>query len=421
MSVELFKKYYVNDVALSEEKQDILRKILTMLEYFPSTGETLRQKYAAAAAEMGLNALSGYILQQYRYEAFLAAAQKERLERFKHNPQLFLTDERYLAVEKKFQISNNNYLAEKQKITQKYEREQAQLRARESGELVTLERQYKDKLKEIEVEKKEILHQIKLENDPDYAAAYYAEQKRKQEEKERLEKERLFLYLFGLRGIADTDRGKLLPILRKLDIGERLSEQDVAWLTTKGKHYFAKDGKIYRMYHRIEAQYQQQLFEKNKGIWHAVNASSHLRKAGAAKEAEHFLSPISPRKIADKKIKSAFLTTFGGVKRDLGDFAAGVEMAKEAHTSLPKDYCPCTLLGALYFELKKYATGTEWFTMAERLGAPQDKADAEIKAIYAKANKAGKEQLKAYLLALDAKRYAWLNKPERKRGQSRDA
>ena len=170
------------------------------------------------------------------------------------------------------------------------------------------------------------------------------------------------------------------------------------------------------MYHRIEAQYQQQLFEKNKGIWHAVNASSHLRKADAAKEAEHFLSQISPRKIADKKKKSAFLTTFGGVKRDLGDFAAGVEMAKEAHTSLPKDYRPCTLLGALYFELKEYPTGTEWFTMAEKLGAPQQNADAEIKAVYAKADRAGKEKLRAYLLSLDTKRYAWLNKPERKRG-----
>lgn len=416
MSVELFKKYYVHDMALSEEKQAVIQKILTMLEHFPSTGETLRQKYAASAVEMGLNALSGYILQQYGYEEFSVAAKEEQVERFKRNPQHFLNDERYLAVEKELQISKDNYLAEKQKIIQKHEREVAQLRARQSGELIALERQHKGKLEKIEAEKKGILHQIKLENDPDYATAYYAEQKRKQEEKERLEKERLFLYSFGLRGIADTDRGKLLPILRKLDIGERLSEQDVAWLTTKGKHYFAKDGKIYRMYHRIEAQYQQQLFEKNKGIWHAVNASSHLRKADAAKEAEHFLSQISPRKIADKKKKSAFLTTFGGVKRDLGDFAAGVEMAKEAHTSLPKDYRPCTLLGALYFELKEYPTGTEWFTMAEKLGAPQQNADAEIKAVYAKADRAGKEKLRAYLLSLDTKRYAWLNKPERKRG-----
>lgn len=414
MSVELFTKYHVNDVALSENKQDILRKILTMLEYFPSTGGALRQKYAAAATEMGLHVLSGYILQQDGYENFLVAAKEEQLERMKRNPHL--TDKRYLAVEKKSQISNDNYLAKRQKITQKHEHELEQLRTRQSWELVALERQHEEELKKIKAEKKEILHQIKLENDPDYAAVYYAEQKRKQEEKERLEKESVFLRSFGLDGIANTDRNKLFPILRKLDIGERLSEEDVAWLETTGKRYFAKDSKIYRMYHRIEAQHHQQLFEKSKDIWHTVNASSHLRKADAAKEAEHFLSQISPRKISDKKLKSAFLTTFGGVKRDLGAFAEGVEMAKEAHASSPKDYRPCTLLGALYFELKEYPTGTEWFTMAEKLGAPQQNADAEIKAVYAKADRAGKEKLRAYLLSLDTKRYAWLNKPERKRG-----
>ena len=415
MSVELFKKYYVKGMLLSEEKQIILRKILTMLEHYPSTGETLRQEYAGHAAGMGLNALSGYILQQYGYEEFLVAAKEEQLERFKRNPQLVMADERYLAVEKKSQNSQDDYIAERQKIIQKHERELTQLRTRQSGELIALERQYKGKLKEIEVEKKEILHKIKLEDDPNYATAYYAEQKRKQEEKERLEKERLFLHSFGLNWIADTDRNKLFPILRKLDIGERLNVQDVVWLKTAGKHHFAKGGKIYQMYHRIEAQYHHQLFEKSKDLWSAVNASSHFRKANAAKEAEHLLSQILPREISNKKLKSAFLTTFGGVKRDLGAFAEGIEMAKKAHTLLPEDYRPCTLLGALYFELKKYEVGTEWFAMAERLGASQHNTDKEIKVIYAKADKAEKEKLKAYLLALDEKRYAWLNKPEKRK------
>ena len=76
------------------------------------------------------------------------------------------------------------------------------MRTRQSGELIALERQYKGKLKEIEVEKKEILHKIKLEDDPNYAAAYYAEQKRKQEEKERLEKERLFLHSLDRKSVC---------------------------------------------------------------------------------------------------------------------------------------------------------------------------------------------------------------------------
>ena len=117
--------------------------------------------------------------------------------------------------------------------------------------------------------------------------------------------------------------------------------------------------------------------------------------------------------IPNKKLKSAFLTTFGGVKRDLGHFQAGIEMAEKAHVLLPKEFRPCTLLGALYFEIREYTTGSEWFEKAEELGAPKHNTDAEIKAIYHKADKEKKKELKNYLLSLDTKRYAWLNKSEK--------
>lgn len=132
-----------------------------------------------------------------------------------------------------------------------------------------------------------------------------------------------------------------------------------------------------------------------------------------SREAEQLLSSIQQKVIPNKKLKSAFLTTFGGVKRDLGHFQAGIEMAEMAHVLLPKEFRPCTLLGALYFEIREYTTGSEWFEKAEELGAPKHNTDAEIKAIYHKADKEKKKELKNYLLSLDTKRYAWLNKSEK--------
>ena len=252
-----------------------------------------------------------------------------------------------------------------------------------------------------------------METDPVYAAAYHAEQKRKQEEQERLAMEHKYLHSFNIYSVKVKDRPILFPILGKLSIGDRLSDNEKVWLETEGKDYFVKGNKVYLAHHCIEAEYEQRLFDADKSVWHAVNASSHFRKADMPREAERLLSGVQQEKIPNKKLKSAFFTTFGGVKRDLGHFQQGIEMAEKAHVLLPKEFRPCTLLGALYFEIREYTTGSEWFEKAEELGAPKHNTDAEIKAIYHKADKEKKKELKNYLLSLDTKRYAWLNKSEK--------
>lgn len=422
MSIDLFRKYCVNDIISSGNNQNLqLRKILTMLEHYPNTGDNLRKQYADYAQNIGLEALSKYVLKQYGYEDFFQDAQQEQVKRLKNRPQHNVSEHSYTSANTQYQIiEQKKFTAEKQydenrqRIETRHKKEIEQLQEKHAAELLQLKSQYQANLRKIQKEIEAVHHQIKMETDPVYAAAYHAEQKRKQEERERLAMEQKYLHSFDIYyPVPEKDRPLLFPVLGKLSIGERLSDNEKIWLETEGKGYFNKGNKVYLTYHCIEAEHEQRLFDEDKNVWHAVNASSHFRKANMSREAEQLLSSIQQKVIPNKKLKSAFLTTFGGVKRDLGHFQAGIEMAEMAHVLLPKEFRPCTLLGALYFEIREYTTGSEWFEKAEELGAPKHNTDAEIKAIYHKADKEKKKELKNYLLSLDIKRYAWLNKSEK--------
>ncbi len=424
-----FEKYCVDDFMTTARssneainKAKAINNAILILEQYTNTSQHYRQKVADAIRNLGVLALSKYLLHPHDYESFFSAAKQEQKERLKNRSLNEIEQHPYTPLDKQFQATKQKYEACEKKFTyanqamvERHNREIENLKSRHAQEIQNLQKEKRNALNKVQKEIKEIEHQIKLQNNPEYAAAYYAEQKRKQEEQERIEAELRFLQSFDIRIVKNEDRKQLFPILRKLSLNERLSEEDVAWLETTGKEdYFSKNSKIYQAYHRIEAEYFIGLFNKQKNVWHAVNASSHLRKVQAAQRAETLLENISQNKITDKKLKSAFLTTFGGVKRDLDKFKEGITMAESAHKLSSKDYRPCTLLGALHFEIREYETGSEWFDKAENLGASRHNTDAEIKALYHKANKEGKAKLKAYLLKLNPKRYAWLEKSKTK-------
>lgn len=426
MNINFFRKYCVDDIVSSKNNQDaifqlaVLRQILTMLEHYPNTGENLRKKYADSALHMGLKALSQYVLAQYKYEEFFQAAKQEQIERLKNCPKNIIMNDTCASLDMRLQSANQKkfkaeeqYAVNKERIKKEHQKQIQQLQQKQIVELEQLSKEHQESLQKIQNEINEIIHLIKLENDPEYAAAYHAKQKRQQEERERLVMEQKYLRSFDINSIMNKDRNILFPILRKLSIDERLSDDEKIWLETEGKNYFTKGNKVYITYHRIEAEYECKLFNTDKNVWHAVNASSHFRKANMPQEAAQLLAHIQHNKISSTKLKSAFFTTFGGVNRDLGYFHDGIEMAQKAHKLSPKNYKPCTLLGALYFEIREYETGTKWFEKAEQLGAQKHNTDAEIKAIYHKANKEKKKELRIYLLSLDAKRYAWLNQSEK--------
>jgi hypothetical protein len=85
--------------------------------------------------------------------------------------------------------------------------------------------------------------------------------------------------------------GRLMDILKRVDAGQRLSEEDFVWLSSEGEDYFTE--KLRAAYHRLEADFFAGEFKKTHDPWAAVNASSHYRKCDCASEANSLLGTIN--------------------------------------------------------------------------------------------------------------------------------
>lgn len=402
-------KYFIDDLPNSITSKIEFEKAISILEYHPKTSLDYRKSFSISLKNQGFIALADYLMQEIDYFEFSTRAKKERENR---PINIFVLEDQLNSLKSKQTNERQNHLSKIERAKQRHIKQINDLKNKQNLELTKLEQKNKSNLQSIQEEIDELQHKIKLETDKEYAEKYYAEQKRIQEEKEKEELEQKFLNSFSLSFLDNSHREILFLILKKLGNKERLSEENLIWLTSKGKGYFGKESEIYKTYHKIEAEYYENLFNQNQDIWNAVNACSHFRKAKLAQKAESLFGNILNKKFQNKRLKSAFFTTFGGVMRDLSKFQEGINLAEQAHNLSPNDYRPCTLLGALHFEICEYEQGHEWFDMAEELGAPEKNADAEIKAIYHKADETGKEKLKTYLLSQDPIRYAWLDKDD---------
>jgi hypothetical protein len=209
--------------------------------------------------------------------------------------------------------------------------------------------------------------------------------------------------------IENPDFPKLMDILRRVHNSERLSENDFAWLeTTKRARYFTTTLK--KGYHRNEAIFYAGEFKKKKDYWLAVNASSHYRKCDKAKTADSLLSTIDVARLKNVKLKSALFTTHGGVKRDLGKWDEALNFGKQAHLLTPKNFRPCTLLGAVNMEIGHHNLGQSWYKKAVELGYSQKAVDDELRSIFRSAETPKQDELRKYLLKLDPVRYSWARK-----------
>jgi hypothetical protein len=74
---------------------------------------------------------------------------------------------------------------------------------------------------------------------------------------------------------------------------------------------------------------------------------------------------------------------------------------------------PCTLLGALYYEMGDFSLGDEWFAKAVERGARPRALDEELRSIYLRSSGVRREGMKRHLLAVDPIRYGWVNAPKR--------
>jgi hypothetical protein len=201
---------------------------------------------------------------------------------------------------------------------------------------------------------------------------------------------------------------RLMEILKRVDAGERLSEDDFVWLSAAGKDYFTEE--LRAAYHHLEAKFFASAFEKTRDPLAAVSASSHYRKCDRAAEAESILATISVEKQGSRKLKSALCTTHGGVMRDLGRLGDALRLGDKAHAYRPDDYRPCTLLGAVNMEMGNYALGREWYAKAVARGATEESVDKDLRNILVRADRAKRAEMCAFLIRQDPSRYAWVRK-----------
>jgi hypothetical protein len=202
---------------------------------------------------------------------------------------------------------------------------------------------------------------------------------------------------------------QMSKILLKLEEGDRLSEKDVLWLSING--YFSRYLEIKWKFNINEAEFYRHRFEKNNDPWQAVNASSHYRKANLPQKALKVLSKIDVASQRNERLKSAICTTKGGCMRDLKQFNDAIQLVTSAHSFDPDSFHPCTLLGAVNYEIGNLSLGDEWFAKAVERGATIEDVDHEIRSIFMRADKAKREELKRHLLSVDPVCFAWVNNP----------
>ena len=201
---------------------------------------------------------------------------------------------------------------------------------------------------------------------------------------------------------------RLMNILKRLDSGKRLTEKDILWLSTDGKDYY--NDQLRSAYHLLEAVFYTNQFKESQDPWMAINASSHYRKCSKALIADELLSNIDIERKKSNKIKSAFFTTQGGVKRDLQCKDEALDLGKKAHVLMDQDFRPCTLVGAIYMETGHYDVGQEWYAKGIERGASEGAIDSDLRSIFMRADKIRKEEIRIHLLKIDPNRYYWTKK-----------
>ena len=100
--------------------------------------------------------------------------------------------------------------------------------------------------------------------------------------------------------------------------------------------------------------------------------------------------------------------------RDLERRSVAIEMGEKAHALMPKDYRPCTLLGAVHMELHHFEKGHEWYEKARERGAPAQGIDSELRSIFQQLDSGGREAMKTFLLSEDSIKYQWLKGESKK-------
>lgn len=210
-------------------------------------------------------------------------------------------------------------------------------------------------------------------------------------------------------GFVESDiYPRVMKLVAQVDAGRRLSSEEVMWFQTRGRDCWTPE--LRSAHHRLEAAALTREWELNRDPWTAVNACADWRKGKRPNEAIELTAKLLALPNLEPKLHSALCTTRGGAMRDLDKLEEARDLGYEAQRLAPKDFRPCTLLGAVYMELGDFKSGQDWYQKAEELGAKRDSVDQDIRGVLARCKPEVRDALGAFLLSQDATRFAWVQK-----------
>lgn len=229
------------------------------------------------------------------------------------------------------------------------------------------------------------------------------------EREKQLERRRVVRELpdrFDLPYIDREDLRRVNQILRSVTDGHPIEKNDLVWFGAGGKEYWTDE--LRKAHHGNLAKKLSDEWAQTKDVWKAINACGHWRKAECSEEGLVIAEAALDQAAMTKKTHAALLTTGGGALRDLRRLQDSARFGKEAHSLTPKDFRPCTLLGAVNIEMRAYGTGAEWYEKAEALGASRNVIDRELQSILNAAPQEERNQIKNALKARNGLRYEGL-------------
>lgn len=227
-------------------------------------------------------------------------------------------------------------------------------------------------------------------------------EKRMREEEEQ-KKARELPDRFDLPHLESEHSERVQHILRLVIEEQPIEQDDLVWLGTDGKKYWTD--KLRYAHHANMASISTHDWLRTGDVWKAIDACSQWRKAQCP---ERGLAVVEEALVKEGKVikpRSALLTTGGGALRDLGRRDDAVRFGTEAHSLNPKDFRPCTLLGAVSIEMGSYAIGAEWYEKAESLGASRNLIDRELQSILSAVSHKKRILIKKALKASNPSRY----------------
>jgi tetratricopeptide (TPR) repeat protein len=213
--------------------------------------------------------------------------------------------------------------------------------------------------------------------------------------------------LFGVGFIERGDFGRVMRILRVLKDTKAIAEDDLIWLQTQGQNYWT--GEVRATYFHGLAEARTEEWREKGNPWDAVAASGLWRKAGLPDRAVL----VTDEALGHGNIRKplpALLTTRGGAMRDLGRYDEAKSLGLQAQDLNPRDFQPCTLLGAVHIQTHDFDAGFAWYEKAELLGARKSDVDRDLQSIIWTLEHGARSRLAKTLLDRDAERFHWAGK-----------